>query len=218
MNRLVRIIRNQPFASWLTWLSLGLGLFFLGILALNPSALYSFRTTGTNGLSILTVIGAFLIIGLNGFVILHSWLNLSREQFIFRNAVRSAAFHAILGIIIGGLIVAPYGLLDVRNLILSAFLFFAVTSVSFGTWTYWRFHDLSRASRRLTRGARADYRNILGFETSFDQLDERISICRDCLSLVGNSDQSCWRCDSNLDVQAERLVASVNPLKRLRPY
>ncbi len=212
-DRLLRKIRNQPMVSWMAWLSLGLGLFILAMPIADPTVLYSFRVSGGDGLSVLTIIGALWVIGMNAFFVGHSWLNLSREQFIYRRAVKSAIFHASLGILIGSFIVAPYGLLDWRNLILSVFLLFAVTSVSFGTWTYWRFHNLSRASRKLLWNPQAEYRNVLDFETSYDQLDERISICRECLSLVGNNDESCWRCDSKLNVQAERLLASVNRVK-----
>ncbi len=211
---LVRKIRNQPFVSWMAWLSLGLGLLILAVPIADPAALYSFRVSGGDGLSVLTTLGALSIILMNFLFIGHSWLNLSREQFIYRNAVKSAIFHASLGTLIGVFIVAPYGLLDWRNLGLSVFLVFAVTSVSFGTWTYWRLQDLYRASERLIWSPHAEYQNVLGLETSSDQVDERVSICRECLSLVGNNDTTCWRCDNSLHLQAERLVAFANPSRR----
>lgn len=210
VTRLVRRTADEAFVSLSTWLSLGVGLFILAIPILDPSALYSFRTSGRNGLSILTVLGASIIIGWNSFVVFYSWI---RKHFIYRNARKSAAWRFVLGMLIGSFIIAPYGL-DIRNIALPAFLFFAVTSVSFGTWTHWKLADLMWASRRLLWNSHANYRKFIGFESSFDQLEERISICRECLTLVGNEDEKCWRCE--VDLRTERLVASVNG--RLKNY
>lgn len=135
MSRLNRLLAH-PF-SWIVILSFSASVILMA--AVDVSLALGFHSKENVG---MTMFGALIIpFSVAGFATLSGWV-VWRTEWVVRKDLWSAIKRFTIGFVVGPLIAYPFFALSISTIVIPLVLFFYVTSISSGLYTYAEYHEL----------------------------------------------------------------------------
>jgi hypothetical protein len=133
------------------------------------------------------------------FVPTYMWGHWLQGEFIYRDYFNGALRTLALSTTVAVLVVLPLWRYGWEDAFLAIVLFFYLTTLSFGWFTYDRHKTLG--DNRLGLVIRDDSEYGFGAPTTInkDLKIDRIAVCHDCLSLVSLKEKKCWNCKGNFE-------------------
>ncbi len=140
------------------------------------------------------------------------YVKMSRD-WVYHQDFNGALKRFIAGLVVGAAFALPLGV-PVQSILMATLMFVVVNLLSISLFTYTKFLNVNDARERLLEGRPAVYRMGLdwnpkpqeapyafrgGFiNTMTSSGTGWLTVCRECLSLVGDEDTTCWRCEQPL--------------------